>query len=184
MSFNLKSDLFQDPTVNENLQLYNLLCEPSVQLRMIKRRDNFSQVTSTSNFEPEFDYMMEKLLTKKQPESIQEIFIIHPTVKSVNIYKMLYNMITIPGSGVPNNWSGYNVEYLQRIDYIDIRTFCRYLWYDQFLNAKTFVKTEICKNKFEQYVNNSISQLCSAIDPNDIIIRDRLIEHIKITFCS
>ena len=111
MSFNLKSDLFQDPTVNENLQLYNLLCEPSVQLRLIKRRDNFSQVTSTSNFEPEFDYMMEKLLTKKQPESIQEIFIIHPTVKSVNIYKMLYNMITIPGSGVPNNWSGYNVEY-------------------------------------------------------------------------
>lgn len=156
--------------------LYEQLCNPHIALKIIKDRDRFVTFNAICDFETNLD---EILLTKLEASSdpqINNVFLVSPTVKCLNIYKMLNNIVCIEDSGRTQMWSGFNVEYEQRLQCIDLGKFMSYLWYDQLLNHND--GATVCKFKLEKYVRGILSKLNCLVCP-DVSLIDKIVEHVQ-----
>ena len=143
----------------QNILLFDALSNPDIKIKMIKQRDRYSSFTSLSNYENIFDSLLTKCFPKKSDHSLMnKVFIVTPTDKTVGIHKMLYDQVYIQSIDAPKQWSGYNTEYMKRVNKIDIETFLKYIWNDQLLNF-TDTNVKVCKNKLESYVKNLLSSL-------------------------
>lgn len=170
----LKPAQEKEDSKDHDVFLYHELSEPTMKLRMIKQRDRFASFTATSNYEKEFDNIMIKILQEnKDPKMINSVFIINPTFKSLSIYKMLNNFIYIRETGIANQWSGFNVQYQQRIKTLDLKVFFQYLWYEQLLGS-----SKLCGGKLEKYVEGILSDLrCTGTCDESMI--SQIIDHVK-----
>lgn len=170
--------LSKDKESKENdVLLYDKLSDPVMKLKLIKQRDKYKSFAATADYEKQFDTMMIKLLgDKKDPTLIRNIYILSPTFKSLSIYKMLYNIVNIQGSGCASQWSGFNVEFLERIKSIDIKQFFRYLWCEQLLGGSKVISCRLHK-----YVKGILSNLnCFAY--HDETMTEKIADHIKSRF--
>ena len=161
---------------SENELLFRRLCNPNVALKIIKDRDKCVEFNVTSNFENNLDEILLTKLKKTSTPQISDVYIVSPTMKCLNIYKMLNNIVCIEPSGNAKMWSGFNVEYEQRHQSIDLKKFLAYLWYDQLLNHND--GTNVCKFKLEKYVRGILSKL-NCLTCSDISMIDRIVEHVQ-----
>ena len=166
---------------SENELLFKRLCNPNVALKVIKDRDIFVEFSVTSSFEKHLDEILLAKLKKTSTPQISDVYIVSPTRKCLNIYKMLNNIVCIESSGNARMWSGFNVEYEQRQQSIDLKKFLAYLWYDQLLNHND--GTNVCKFKLEKYVRGILSKLNCLTCPDTSMI-ERIVEHVQERYIS
>jgi len=159
------------------MYLYEKICDPCVRLKMIKERDTFISFNTTSNFEKQFDNMMTKLLRKnKDPSMINSVYIVNPTFKSLSIHKMLNNIVYLQENGCAKQWSGFNIQYLQKIQFMNVKTFFEYLWYEQLLGSST-----VCESRLEKYVKNILSKF-HCLSYIDEALVEKIVEHVNTRF--
>ena len=167
-----------DNEVEEMNLLYKQLCDPTLKIKLIKQRDKYVAFSPLANYENHLDKIMSGMVAaKSNPDIINQIYLASPTGKSISIYKMLHNQVCIEETGCPNDWSGFNIEYKDRVKYIDLKMFFKYLWYDQLLNSNTKTST-FCKFKLDKYVRNVLSCLNCQCCSDDLMI-ERIAEHVK-----
>lgn len=143
--------------------LYTRLTDPKIQVKLIKYRDKYCCFSALSNYETQMDEILHNIFKKyKNPKAVQKTYLITPTKKTLEIQKMLNNQVLIEPSNTPLQWSGYNLEYTERVELIDISIFFKYLWCDQLLNY-TGTGIHFCKHKLQKYVKYVLSTIeCSS----------------------
>jgi len=139
--------------------LLKQLNDPSVKINLIKHRDEYCSFSSVSTYERQINHILTKYANAKHDlDSIRDVRLVSPTKKTLAIHKMLHNQVYIQESGAPMQWSGFNLEYNERLQYIDIASFLRYLWYDQLLNYSG-TGPAFCKLKLEKYVKGVVANI-------------------------
>lgn len=104
--------------------LYTRLTDPKIQVKLIKYRDKYCCFSALSNYETQMDEILHNIFKKyKNPKTVQKTYLITPTKKTLEIQKMLNNQVLIEPSNTPLQWSGYNLEYTERVELIDISIF-------------------------------------------------------------
>lgn len=163
---------------NQDELLYKQLCDPSTRVKLIKIRDHFASFSLIFNFEKQIDDILYKALTKQSDiTDFQDVYIVFPTQKTLHIHKMLHNHVIIEEANNPKQWSGFNIEIQQRLQYIDLRKFLNYLWCDMLLNY-TNGGSKVCKQKLEKYVKCVLTDL-NCDSHCEFSMLENVINHVK-----
>ena len=152
--------------------LYKQLHDPVLKIKLIKQRDKYVSFSPLANYEANLDKILSDMVqTKSEPDVINHIYLVSPTVKTLSIGKMLNNQVFIEETGCPKDWSGFNIEYKDRIKYIDMKLFFKYFWNEQLLNVNNN-PSKFCKFKLEKYIKNLLSCLNCQSCTDESMIED------------
>lgn len=158
--------------------LYRHLSDSKLKVNLVKHRDRYVSFSAVAKFEKQLDEILTGYVgNRSDPDEVKQVYLVSPSFKTLSIHKMLHNQVYIQEKGNPKQWSGFNIDFEQRLQYVDVRKFINYLWCDQLLNVTGF-GDKVCRFKLEKYVKGILSNL-NCLSCTDASMLEKTIEHVK-----
>lgn len=158
--------------------LYKHLGDSKIKVSLVKHRDRYVPFSAVLGFEKQLDEILTNCFSNRSdPDEVNHIYLVTPSFKTLSIHKMLHNQVYIQEKSNPKQWSGFNIDFEQRLQYVDVKKFINYLWCDQLLNVTGF-GDKVCRLKLERYVKGILSNL-NCLSCTDTSMLENAVEFVK-----